>query len=58
MDRLESKFKVTKVIKQILFIYFVHLFQLSVEGKSTILDILQTFLQTLFEETNKRDSSL
>ena len=30
-------------------------FILSVKGKSTKLGILQAFLQTLFERTNKRD---
>ena len=58
LNRLESEFKVTKVIKQILFIYFVHLFCPAVKGKSTTLGILQAFLQTLFERTNERDSSL
>ena len=58
LNRLESKFKATKVIKQTLFIYCVHLFCPAVKGKSTTLGILQAFLQTLFERTNERDSSL
>ena len=57
LNRLESKVKATKVIKQILLIYFVHFF-CQFLGKSTTLGILQTFLQILFQIVNERDSSL
>ena len=58
LNRLESKIKATtKVIKQILLIYFVHLYCQAL-GKSTTFGILQAFLQIFFERTNERDSSL
>ena len=44
LNRLVSRFKATKVIKQVLFIYFSTYFVS--ERKSTTLGILQAFLQT------------
>ena len=56
LNRLEFKFQAAKVKTQILLDIFCP-FILSLKRKSTILSILQAFLQTLFERSNERDSS-